>query len=150
MSHIKKILLAEDDRRIATALTIRLQDAGYQVIAVHDGLRGYTWSLSEKPDLILMDIMMPKASGLEVATELRRAGVGAVPIIFITASLRPDLRAAAGELGAVGYFEKPFDMAELLRTISRVLQNTKLIPSLRLALEPLRDDAPAAFGASGT
>jgi DNA-binding response OmpR family regulator len=138
----RKILLAEDDRKIATALTIRLQDAGYQVIAVQDGLRGYIWSLSEKPDLILTDIVMPRAGGLEMSAELRRAGLGAVPIIFITASLRPDLRAAAHELGAAGFFEKPFDMADLLQTISRVFQNAKPIPSLRLALEQNLQEVP--------
>jgi DNA-binding response OmpR family regulator len=140
MPQIRKILLAEDDRKIAIALTIRLQDAGYQVITVHDGLRGFSWSLAEKPDLILMDIMMPWASGLDVAAELRRAGVGAgaVPIIFITASLRPELRAAAGELGAVGFFEKPFDMAKLLQTISMSLRVEQPVPNLRLALEHIR------------
>jgi DNA-binding response OmpR family regulator len=124
MSHIKKILLAEDDRKIAIALTIRLQDEGYQVIVVHDGLRGYNWSLSEKPDLILMDIIMPKASGVEVASELRRAGAGDIPIIFMTASQQPELRDAAADLGAAGFFEKPFDMGELLQTVSRILPRT--------------------------
>jgi DNA-binding response OmpR family regulator len=131
MSHIKKILIAEDDRKIAIALTIRLQDEGYQVIVVHDGLRGLTWSLSERPDLILMDITMPQASGLEAASELRRVGSGEIPIIFMTADLRPELRDAAGDLGAVGFFEKPFNMEELFQTISRILPRTNHLTKKR-------------------
>jgi CheY-like chemotaxis protein len=96
---------------------------------------GYEWSLTAKPDLIVTDIMMPHASGLEVGLALRDAGMANVPIIFITASQRPDLRAAAKKLGAFGYFEKPFKMARLLQTIAQALQTTTTLLTPRLALE---------------
>jgi DNA-binding response OmpR family regulator len=132
---MKKILLAEDDKKIALAITIRLHAANYEVITVPDGVLGYEWSVTARPDLIVTDIMMPHASGLEVASALRDAGLAKVPIIFITASQRPELRAAAEELGAAGYFEKPFKMAQLLRAIARALQTTTPPFTPRLALE---------------
>ena len=118
---MKKILIAEDDKKISAALEIRLQAAGYEVQVVADGFRGYVRAMSDPPDLLLMDIFMPRGSGLEVAQELQSAGLAGIPIIFMTASKEENLRERAEKLNAAGFFEKPFDSDKLLAAISRVL-----------------------------
>jgi DNA-binding response OmpR family regulator len=120
---MKKILIAEDDKKIGAALKIRLEAAGYEVMVLSDGFRSYMRSLTEQPDLILMDIFLPIGSGLAVVQELRSAGLADIPIIFMTASKLKNLRARAEMLNAAGFFEKPFDTEKLLATISRVLQS---------------------------
>lgn len=120
---MKKILIAEDDKKIGAALEIRLKAAGYEVLVLSDGFRSYMRSMTEQPDLILMDIFLPIGSGLAVVQELRGAGLADIPIIFMTASKLKNLRARAEMLNAAGFFEKPFDMEKMLATISRVLQS---------------------------
>jgi two-component system KDP operon response regulator KdpE len=117
---MKRILIAEDDKNIAAALEIRLKAAGYEVDVVPDGFRAYLRTIQYQPDLILMDICMPIGSGLEVAHEVER--LVRIPIIFMTASKEENLREKAKKLGAVGFFEKPFDMEKLLAAIARSLE----------------------------
>jgi CheY-like chemotaxis protein len=116
---MKKVMIAEDDKNIAAALEIRLKAAGYEVQMVPDGFRCYSRAVTHMPDLILMDIFMPIGSGLEVAQELERAGLADIPIIFMTASKEKNLKEKAKTLGAVGFFEKPFDPEKLLASIAR-------------------------------
>ena len=118
---MKKVMIAEDDKNIAAALEIRLKAAGYEVKVVQDGFRGYFRTLSHPPDLLLMDIFMPFGSGFEVAQELKSAGLADIPIIFMTASKEKNLKEKAKTLGAVGFFEKPFDSEKLLASIARNL-----------------------------
>ena len=120
---MKKILIAEDDRTIAAALEIRLKAAGYEVQVLADGFRSYIRAMTGQPDLILMDICMPMGSGLAVAQELKHTGLADVPIIFMTASKKAAFWRMAQEVGAVGFFEKPFDTEKLLAAISRALQS---------------------------
>ena len=120
---MKKILIAEDDRKIGAALEIRLEAAGYEVQVLRDGFGSYMRARIDQPDLILMDIYMPMGSGLAVAQALQRAGLADIPIIFMTASKERNLRERAEELNAVGFFEKPFDTEKLLAAISRALQS---------------------------
>ena len=120
---MKRILVAEDDKKIGGALEIRLRAAGYEVLLLPDGFRTYMRSVTDQPDLILMDIFLPVGSGLDVARELSDAGLAEIPIIFMTASRRTNLRAKAQELNAAGFFEKPFDMEKMLARISRVLRS---------------------------
>jgi CheY-like chemotaxis protein len=119
---MKKILIAEDDKKICAALEIRLKAAGYEVQVVADGFRSYVRAMSDPPDLLLMDIFMPRGSGLEVAQELQSAGLTGIPIIFMTASKEKNLRERAEKWNPVGFFEKPFDSDKLLAAISRALQ----------------------------
>ena len=135
---MKKILIAEDDNKIGAALEIRLKAAGYKVQVLPDGFRSYIRAMTEQPDLILMDIFMPSGSGLEVAQELRNAGLAGIPIIFMTASKEKNLRERAEKLNAVGFFEKPFDAKKLLAAISCALQSK---PSTT-AITPLKSAAP--------
>ncbi len=126
---MKKILVAEDDRKILKTLTIRLQDAGYEVVGVSDGFRGYMYSLAERPELILMDIFMPIGTGLQVAAELEETGLGDIPVIFMTASREPCLREAAEKMGG-GFFEKPFDPKALLAAIAEALDRSGKRPTV--------------------
>ena len=120
---MKKILIAEDDKKIGAALEIRLKAAGYAVQVLQDGFRSYMRAITDLPDLILMDIFMPDGSGLEVAQKLKSTGLADIPIIFMTASKEKNLRERAEESNAVGFFEKPFDTEKLLAAISRAVQS---------------------------
>ena len=118
---MNKILVVEDDAKITAALRIRLESAGYQVVAAGDGFSGLKMTMTHKPHLILMDIMMPVGMGFSVAERLKNLGMGDIPIIFITASKRAGLRKTAQQLGAAGFFEKPYDADELLAAIHLIL-----------------------------
>ena len=109
----------EDDPKIAAALTIRLRAAGYEVTMAADGWQGLQLAVISSPDLLIMDIWMPVGLGFSVAERLQSLGLEHIPVIFITASRLKGLREAAEELGAVAFFEKPYDSQELLEAVSR-------------------------------
>jgi CheY-like chemotaxis protein len=118
----KRILVVEDEPRIVAVLTVRLKAAGYLVIAAPDAVLAGIMALKHRPDLILLDISMPGGNGLMVAERLQNAEATAgIPVIFLTASRQPGLRAKAMALGAVGFFEKPYDAHQLLAAIARAL-----------------------------
>src|SRR5689334_11471651 len=102
---MKKVLILEDDTRIAAALAIRLSAAGYDVSTASDGLQGIHQVVEERPDLLVMDIWMPVGLGLSVAQRLKEVGLGDIPIIFITASKLKGLKEAAVRMGASAFFE---------------------------------------------
>jgi CheY-like chemotaxis protein len=118
----KTILVVEDEPRIVANLTVRLKAAGYRVIAAYDAVLAGMMVLKHHPDLILLDISMPGGNGLLVAERLQNVeATASIPIIFLTASSQPGLRAKAMALGAVGFFEKPYDAHQLLAAIARAL-----------------------------
>ena len=119
---MNKILIIEDDAKIVAALAIRLEAAGYGVLTAPDGFSGLKQALDEKPDLILMDIWMPVGLGFSVAQRLASVGLGGIPIIFITASKLKGLAETAKKLGAVAFFEKPYDPEQLLAAVARGLK----------------------------
>ena len=119
---MKRILVIEDDTKIAAALGIRLEAAGYQVTTAPNGLEGIKQILEDRPDLIVMDIWMPVGLGFSVAQRLQGLGLSGIPIVFITASKLEGLSEIAKDLGAVAFFEKPYDPEQLLEVISRALQ----------------------------
>jgi DNA-binding response OmpR family regulator len=118
---MKKILVVEDDMRIAAALTVRLRAGGYDVVSAGDGFTGLKMTMTHKPDLIVLDIMMPVGMGFSVAERLKSLGLGEIPVVFITASKRAGLRKTAQQLGAAGFFEKPYDAEELMAAIKLIL-----------------------------
>jgi DNA-binding response OmpR family regulator len=119
---MKKILIVEDDKKIVTALGVRLRAAGYEVIAAFDAIMAGSMAVKHQPDLVLLDISMPGGNGFIVAERLQNsmATVG-VPMIFLTASKQPEFRKKAKELGAVGFFEKPYEAEKLLHAIGKAL-----------------------------
>ena len=120
---MKKILIVEDDTKIAAALAIRLEAAGYSVMTAPDGLAGLKLAVEQKPDLLLMDIWMPVGLGFSVAQRLQSLGLNGIPIIFITASRARGLKKAAEALGAAAFFEKPYDPQALLAAIAEALNS---------------------------
>ena len=121
---MKTILIVEDDVNTARALAIRLGAAGYEVLTAPDGVQGVRRALDHCPDLIISDIWLPIGIGFSMAQRLQRAGLGNIPLVFVTGSRLPGLKEAATQLKAAGYFEKPYDPEALLRTIAQILDPT--------------------------
>lgn len=122
---MQKILIIEDDHRIVLALTVRLEREGYEVMFERDARVGVQRAIQGrlKPDLILLDVMLPGGNGMEVAQTLRDNPTTAdVPVVFITASREPGLKERAAALEAAGFFEKPYDSSQLLRTVKDILR----------------------------
>lgn len=113
----KCILIVEDDCKIAKALALRLNAAGYQTILAQDGWTGVQCAVGRRPDLMLLDISLPAGDGFTVAERIRKQSRIPIPMIFLTASKRPDFRERARAMGAAGFFEKPFDTEALMCAI---------------------------------
>jgi DNA-binding response OmpR family regulator len=116
-SSTKKILIVEDDQKIALALALRLRAAGYETSTAFDAVGGISEAMRFRPDLVLLDVSLPAGSGFTVAERMRSATPAFTPIIFLTASKQPGLQERAQELGAVGYFEKPYEAEALLTAV---------------------------------
>jgi CheY-like chemotaxis protein len=128
---MKKILIMEDDTKIATALAIRLEAAGYETLTASDGFGGLKLALNHRPDLIVTDIWMPVGTGFSVAQRLRNLGLADIPIIYLTASKLKGLRDSAKELGAVAFLEKPYDPEQLMEIVSQALEPAPTVPANR-------------------
>jgi DNA-binding response OmpR family regulator len=120
-----RILLVEDDLKIAMGLGIRLKAAGYEPTLAHDGLAGVNAAVKTKPDLLLLDISIPAGNGFTVAERIQTVIPTPIPMIFLTASKRPEFLERAKELGAVGFFEKPFQADALLATMKLALDRAR-------------------------
>jgi PAS domain S-box-containing protein len=119
---MKKILIVEDDRKIAIAVAVRLKANGYEVITVYDALAGVSSALQHHPALVLLDISMPAGSGFIVAERLQSiAQTAGTPMIFMTASKNPLFKKKAEEVGAVAFFEKPFEADQIIAAINQAL-----------------------------
>jgi two-component system KDP operon response regulator KdpE len=117
---MKRILIIEDDRKIAMALALRLKSAGHEANAAYDALTGVNAAVKNLPDLVLLDIGLPGGDGFAVAEKIQSLVRTPIPMIFITASKQPGFRQRANELGAAGYFEKPYEAEDLLAAIQDV------------------------------
>jgi DNA-binding response OmpR family regulator len=113
----KKILIVEDDQKIALALALRLKAAGYETSTAFDAVGGVSEAMRFRPDLVLLDVSLPAGSGFTVAERLRGVLPILTPVIFLTASKQPGLQERAQELGAVGYFEKPYEAEALMTAV---------------------------------
>src|SRR5690242_18301254 len=110
---MSRILIIEDETPMRTALRDVLEGAGYRALTAVDGEDGLKRAVEERPDLILLDLMMPKLDGYEVCAELRRLDKP-VPVLMLTAKGQVEDRVAGLDAGADDYLVKPFSTEELL------------------------------------
>lgn len=118
-----KILTIDDDANICDAIKLYLVNEGYDVIVAHDGEEGIKSFEANSPDLILLDIMMPKKSGWDVCRQIRQKST--IPIIMLSAKGEVFDKVLGLSLGADDYMEKPFDMKELTARIMVVLRRSQ-------------------------
>lgn len=121
----KLILIVEDEKSIADIVKYNLQKAGYQTLEAFDGLTGLQMATKENPDLMLLDLMLPKMDGFEVCKTLRTQGNN-LPIIMLTAREDETDRVLGLETGADDYITKPFSMRELIARVGANIRRTKL------------------------
>jgi len=112
----KKVLIIDDEKTIVDILTLNLTMAGYETICAHDGEKGLALALSERPDLILLDVMMPYLDGFSLCKQFREVDKF-TPIIMLTAREEEQDKVYGLELGADDYITKPFSIRELLARV---------------------------------
>jgi len=122
-----KILIVEDEPNMVAGLRDNFEFEGYQVITAGDGLEGLQKALDESPDLVVLDVMMPRMSGLEVCKQLR-AKRATLPIIMLTARGQEVDKVVGLELGADDYVTKPFSIRELLARVKAILRRAAASP----------------------
>ena len=121
MAESKKILVADDEEQLALALKIRLQSQGYQVTTVSNGQQAVEQVIQERPDLIILDVLMPVMDGYSCLREMNtRFGRGKIPVIILTA--RERMKDLFELEGVEDYVVKPFDHEDLLIRIDRVFK----------------------------
>jgi DNA-binding response OmpR family regulator len=121
---MSRILIIEDELPMRTALKDCLEGEGFRVLTASDGEMGLQRALDEKPDLILLDVMMPRLDGYAVCAELRRLEQ-TVPILMLTAKGQIDDRVTGLDAGADDYLSKPFSTDELLARVRAILRRTQ-------------------------
>lgn len=117
----KKILVVDDEQSIVTLLEYNLHQAGYEVISAFDGKEGLEIAKAESPDLIILDLMLPKMDGMEVCKELRKEQIH-IPILMLTAKDDEIDKVLGLELGADDYMTKPFSPREVVARVKAILR----------------------------
>jgi len=120
-----KVLIVEDDRNLLDVLKYNLTKEGYNVVVATDGIQALEVARGNKPDLILLDIMLPKMSGFDVCRILRKETT--TPILMLTAKDEEVDKIVGLEIGADDYMTKPFSMRELLARIRAMLRRTEMV-----------------------
>ena len=116
------VLLVDDDPVILKLLQVNFEMEGYDVITASDGVEGLEMARAEQPDIILLDIMMPKMDGLEVTRHLKAdENLKSIPIVLLSAKAQASDVQAGKDAGADDYLTKPFDPLELLSRVSEIL-----------------------------
>jgi len=124
---IGRILIVEDEPNMVSGLRDNFEFEGYEVITAEDGVSGLDRALRESPDLVLLDVMMPRMSGLDVCKQLK-AKRPSVPVIMLTARGQEVDKVVGLELGADDYVTKPFSIRELLARVRAVLRRAQALP----------------------
>lgn len=125
MDRQKTVLIVEDEKNIVDILRFNLQREGYQTREAYDGEDGLNKARGEKPDLILLDVMLPRMNGFEVCRALRQAGDN-VPVIILTAREEETDKVLGLEIGADDYITKPFSMRELIARVGANIRRTSM------------------------
>lgn len=121
----EKILIVEDDETLSSVLKYNLAKEGHNAITASDGQQAIEIARNEKPDLIILDLMLPKMDGLEVCRILRKEMT--IPILMLTAKSDEIDKIVGLELGADDYMTKPFSMRELLARVHAMLRRTEMV-----------------------
>jgi len=125
-----KILIVEDEPGMVAGLRDNFEFEGYQVLSAMDGVSGLERALDDTPDLVILDVMMPRMSGLDVCKQLKSKRP-AIPIIMLTARGQEVDKVVGLELGADDYVTKPFSIRELLARVKAVLRRVESVPKGR-------------------
>jgi DNA-binding response OmpR family regulator len=131
------VLLAEDELALAHIIRESLEERDFRVILCADGEQAYQQYLKHKPNILALDVMMPKSDGFEVARKVREQDT-ITPIIFLTARSQPKDVVAGFEIGANDYLKKPFSVEELIVRIKVLLRTNRMLelhPGKRLENE---------------
>jgi DNA-binding response OmpR family regulator len=115
----RRVLVIDDDRVIRMVVSDTLTAAGFEVLEAEDAESGLSTAIAERPDVLLLDVMLPRTDGLTLLGQLRKLGVTANVIVFSATGSRNADRAR--ELGAVDYISKPFELDELVRVVQAAL-----------------------------
>ncbi len=121
----ENILLVEDEQALRATLSVRLQGEGYVVDTAADGVEGFEKATTKPFDLIILDIMLPYRSGLDVCRDIRQAGL-ATPILFLSARHQTTDKVIGLKLGADDYVTKPFKAAELIARVEALLRRVPI------------------------
>lgn len=125
MDERKTVLIVEDEKSIVDILRFNLEKEGYRCCAAYDGETGLHAALTENPDLILLDVMLPKMIGFDVCRALRERGDN-VPVIILTAREEEEDKVLGLEIGADDYITKPFSMRELMARVKANIRRTAM------------------------
>ena len=126
----KKILVVDDEKSIKKLLLFNLEKEGYETIEACDGAEAVEKALSEKPDLILLDVMLPRLDGISVCKKLRYAlNINTIPILMISAKDTESDKIVGLEMGADDYITKPFQIREVMARIKANLRKAEIATS---------------------
>ena len=134
-----RVLIVEDDSSLLFGLKKNLQFEGYEVLTASDGEAGLGLAVDERPDIIILDVMLPRMNGFEVCEVLRSNKVE-TPVIFLTAKALESDKVTGLTLGGDDYMTKPFSVAELLARIQTVLRRVNASEGEKLTIGPLELD----------
>ena len=125
MEQKKTVLIVEDEKNIVDILRFNLQREGYATLEAYDGEAGLALAREKKPDILLLDVMMPKMMGFDVCRALREEGDN-VPVIILTAREEEEDKILGLEIGADDYITKPFSMRELMARVKANIRRTAM------------------------
>lgn len=126
---MQRVLIVEDEVDIADLVMFNLQRAGYEVLKAHDGIVGTEMAVAQRPDLIVLDLMLPGRDGYSVFREVRRdARTSHIPVIMLTARAQTEDRIQGLEAGADDYLTKPFSPKELVLRVNAILKRAEAPP----------------------
>ena len=139
---MQKILIVEDERDIADLVGFNLERAGFEVLKAHDGITGADMAINQRPDLVILDLMLPGKDGYGVFKELRRDSRSRdIPVIMLTARAQTEDRIQGLEAGADDYLTKPFSPKELMLRVQAVLKRSDGPPgAVEVTYGPFRFD----------
>jgi len=138
MNRMRTILVVEDEEAIAEAVRARLASEGYRVQVTHDGPQALQAVAAERPDLVVLDLMLPGMDGLEVCQEIQKRDW--VPVLMLTARTEEADKVAGFAVGADDYLTKPFSMRELAARVRAILRRMERIEGLKSSEPVMRFD----------